>query len=82
MDSKQPLESKKFVSMLVGMVGVLVAGASAVAWGGALGLSALPYVIGGITAICGVHIGGQTIQDFTNAKNTSVEKSFNDETKK
>ena len=68
MDSKHPLESKKFVSMLVGVLGCLVAGAAAVAFGGPAGVSALPYVVGGIVAISGAHLGIQGLVDNTAAK--------------
>ena len=68
MDSTQLLESKKFVSMLVGVLGCLVAGTTAVALGSSVGISALPYVIGGIVAISGAHLGIQGLVDNTAAK--------------
>lgn len=53
-DNLSLTESKKGISMLIGVLAVLVASAAAAASGPA-GIAVLPYAIGGITAIVGSH---------------------------
>jgi hypothetical protein len=71
MENKTALESKKFLSMVVGVLACLAAGTAA-GFAGPVGVTVLPYVIGGITAICGVQIGGQAVVDYKNEKNGKV----------
>jgi len=64
---KPAMESKKFSSMLVGIGSSLIAGAALVAFGGPAIIPVIaPYVFGAITAISGVHIGGQAVVDYKN----------------
>lgn len=61
---KTALQSKKFITSLIGMVLVIVSGGAAVVSGNPAAIAALPYVIGGIVGLAGSQMVTQGASDI------------------
>lgn len=67
---KTPLESKKWTLTVAGILAIMASGALAV-MAGPVGVSALPWVIGGIAGLVGGGVVTQGVQDTKTAQATA-----------